>query len=320
MKGLITLLSIKIVIIAGIFMTVIPGFSDNTSVAPLNITNDGQDDFELLNTFNVPTSSGQTLDVTTDAGSVKVTKGSSSSTVVVKVYGDDVTKDRVDYSAGSYSSGVKVTGKVKDQYRDSHEGWNIKLKFEIEVPADYDVTVKTGGGAISIEDVDGTKMIKTGGGAIKIGNTNGRIEVNTGGGAVKIENNTGDISINTGGGAVRLDGFSGNVEINTGGGSVSMNGSNGKIDVTTGGGSIALDYSGSNYGIDLNTGGGSISVDIPSDFSADVNLSTNVGGISTNFGSPDKNGIGSKLKTTINGGGERLECHTGAGSISVSMK
>ncbi len=319
MKGLITILSIKLVVITGILIAVILGFSGNTIVTQGKILNDGQDDFKLLNTYNVPTSSGQTLDVTSDAGSIKVTTGSSSN-IVVRVYGDDVTNNRVDYSAESYSGGVKVTGRVKQEYKNSNEGWNIKLKFEIEVPPNYNIDLKTGGGSISIEDVNGTKIVKTGGGAIKIGNTSGRIEVNTGGGAVKIENNTGDISINTGGGAVRLDEFNGNVEINTGGGSVSMNGSNGKIEVTTGGGSIALDYRGTNYGIDLNTGGGSISVEIPNGFSADVDLSTNVGGISTNFGKPDKDGMGSKFITSINGGGERLECHTGAGSISVNMK
>lgn len=306
-----------VILLFGLVSTV-NGCSGNSYVREVSNYSFGDDDDKLLNDFTITTSPGQTLRVKSDAGSVKIKVGSSDSRVTVKVYGNDETNTRVNYTATGTSDGVEVTAKVKEEYKNNNDGWNFRLRFEIEVPSTYNIRVSTGGGAVSVANTNGTLDINTGGGAISVDNTTGNLDINTGGGAVKITENTGDIDINTGGGAVKLNGFNGNVEVNTGGGSVSMNGSNGSINVTTGGGSISLEYTGANYGIDLNTGAGSISLDIPSNISADINLTTGMGSISSDFGKAEKNGMGSSLRTTINGGGEKIECHTSVGSIRVS--
>lgn len=310
----------KIIVMVILFGTVsgVSGCSGTSSLSKLRNVSSGDDD-KLINEFSISTSSGMTLDLKSDAGSVKIKPGSGSQ-VTVKVYGDDETYKIVDDKAEKTSEGVEVTAKIKDEYKNNKEGWSLKLRFEIEVPSSYNVKVKTGGGSVSVESINGFVNINTGGGGISISNTTGSIDINTGGGSVKISDNSGNISINTGGGAVNLTGFNGNVGVKTGGGSVSMEGSNGSIDVNTGGGSISLDYSGSNRGIDLSTGGGSITLEIPGDFAADLNLYTGVGSISTDFGKAEKNGMSSSLKTKINGGGDEVVCHTGAGSIRVSKK
>lgn len=289
-----------------------------SSLSKLRNISSGDDD-KLINEFTISTSPGMTLNVKCDAGGVKVKPGSGSE-VRVKVYGDDETYSKVEDKAEKTPEGVEVTSKIKDEYKNNNDGWNLKLRYEIEVPSSYNVKVKTGGGSVSVADLTGTVNINTGGGAVSIESITGDVAINTGGGSIKVNNNSGELAINTGGGAVKLSGFSGNVAVNTGGGSVSMEGSNGLINVVTGGGSISLDYSGTNRGISLSTGGGSISLEIPVDFAADLDLYTGVGSISTDFGKAEKNGMSSSLKTTINGGGDEVVCHTGAGSIRVSKK
>lgn len=311
----ITHFSLNLLAISMIFI-LLAGCSSTANVKEFSKNSGINDDF-LLSELNVTTSPGMTLDMQSDAGAVKIKPGSSNE-VRVKVYGDNETKEKIDYSAVSTSSGVSVKSKLKEAYKNN--SGNIKIRFEIEVPSSYNVKVTTGGGSINISEITGEVILLTGGGSITIDKTTGDISINTGGGSVKISDNTGTINVNTGGGSVTLNSFDGNVNVNTGGGSVTMSGSNGSVDVNTGGGSISLDYSGVNNGIELTTGGGSITLDIPSNFAANVNLNTNVGTISSDFGTPEKNGMGSNLVTTINGGGEKLECSTNAGSIRVNYK
>ena len=64
---------------------------------------------------------------------------------------------------------------------------------------------------------------------------------------------------------------------------------------------------------------GQISLDLPSDFDADVDLSTMVGKIHCDFNGTSAKG-NSNLKTTFNSGGEPLKCSTMAGNIKVTKK
>lgn len=289
-----------------------------SSLSKLRNVSSGDDD-KLINEFTISTSPGLTLDVKCDAGSVKIKPGSGSE-VRVRIYGDDETYNKIEDKAEKTPEGVEITSKIKDEYKNNKDGWNLRMRMEIEVPSNYNVKVKTGGGSVSVSDLTGTVNVNTGGGAVSIESITGNVAINTGGGSIKVSGTTGDLAINTGGGAVKLSGFNGDVAVNTGGGSVSMEGSNGQVDVITGGGSISLEYSGSNQGINLSTGGGSISLQIPSDFAADLDLHTGVGSISSDFGKAEKDGMSSTLKTQINGGGDKVVCQTGAGSIRLSKK
>src|SRR5688572_15588393 len=157
-----------------IFAAILSGCSSTANVKEYS-QNSTNDDF-LLNEFSISTSPGMTLDLKSDVGSVKIKPGSGSQ-VTVKVYGDDETYKIVDDKAEKTSEGVEVTAKIKDEYKNNKEGWSLKLRFEIEVPSNYNVRVKTGGGSVSVENINGFVNINTGGGGISISNTTGSIDI-----------------------------------------------------------------------------------------------------------------------------------------------
>lgn len=243
------------------------------------------------------TESGYRLTTNSFAGNIKVTT-SASNEVTVKAYCNEEAKDKLDISAENSSGGVTVDVKKKPGAKLN----SCNFRLEITVPSSYNVSLKTGGGNLSVTSLTG------------------KMDLRSQGGNINLENSSGETIASTQGGNISLKTFEGNVTAETNGGNIKLSGSNGSVSASTNGGNITLDYTGSNNGISLNTSAGNINVEIPAEFNADVDLSTAVGKIVSDFGNPSDKHIGSNLKTTIGSGGNKLVCSTNAGTIIVNKK
>src|SRR5689334_634292 len=94
---------------------------------------------DLIFEKTVSTSPMQLLKVNSFAGSIKVTT-SPISEVSVKVYGKEDTKDNIDVTSESSTTGVDVN--LNKRSSSKKNNWNLRM--EIVVPADYNVSLKTG--------------------------------------------------------------------------------------------------------------------------------------------------------------------------------
>jgi hypothetical protein len=83
--------------------------------------------------------------------------------------------------------------------------------FDIKVPRNYNATISSAGGSVSITGVDGTFRGQTGGGQIDIERANGEVDIRTGGGDVHVSDSRVDGNVSTGGGVVRIEGVTGNI-------------------------------------------------------------------------------------------------------------
>lgn len=111
---------------------------------------------------------------------------------------------------------------VKSSYNGSDRGYSTNIRIEVQVPRQFNVKVDSAGGAIKIQNVEGTINGTTGGGAIKISNAKGNITMSTGGGAILVEDSELDGTVSTGGGHVKIKGNKGNLVGTTGGGKVEV--------------------------------------------------------------------------------------------------
>jgi DUF4097 and DUF4098 domain-containing protein YvlB len=275
----------------------------------------GDNELKVLLEKSLPTQTGQKLRVDAYAGTVKITSWSKNE-IYVKISGNSEAEDNLDFEVSPDESGVKVDALKKSAVQGIH---NLTLKFEISVPLDYNVKVTTGGGNVTLTDLNGTVDISTKGGNVSLGKIDGSVDVSTAGGNISVDANTGRLKLSTAGGNINAEKFDGDVDASTAGGNIHLTGSNGKVEASTAGGNIHFDYSGKNMGVDLSTMAGQISLDLPSDFAADVDLTTMVGKIRCDFNGNSAKGT-SNLKTTFNNGGEPLKCSTMAGNIKVSKK
>lgn len=227
--------------------------------------------------------------------------------------------------------------------------------FEIQIPKNFNVRVKSSGGSVSITGVDGRFTGNTGGGEINIVSANGDVDLHTGGGDIRVTDSNLNGTVATGGGVVMIQRVNGNLSGSSGSGPVVYSqstrnhsgygfgsgngGGKGDVDVTTnvsGGQSttsyIHLDPVGkpsngsfptsasagsSYYGIMMNSAGGPISVPSAPD-----------GALVKTGGGRIRIGPSGGLVAATTGGGDidigpaagSVEAHTGAGRVAIELK
>jgi DUF4097 and DUF4098 domain-containing protein YvlB len=239
------------------------------------------DDKKIIYKKSYKISPNKKIILNTDAGDIQITPWDKSE-VYIKVIGNDNAEEKYDYSFNANSDEVSIDV-------DKKGGWswfsNIKLRFEIKVPNNFNIYANTSGGDIKIGGVNGEIILKTSGGDIW------------------------------------GDRFEGNFIAKTSGGDINIFCSDAKIDASTSGGDIELEYTGVNKGIELKTSGGDIDIKVPRDFNAKAELKTSGGDVDCNLTlNAVKKLSETKIDADINSGGAPLIAITSGGDISVQKR
>ena len=220
------------------------------------------------------TRDGLTLKLIADEGSIHVVTLDRGASPVVR-YSVHVETDLHSHMAQriieSYSItakttpyGVEIVGALPPQPR---HGAQFSVRFEIAVPANYNLDINTEVGDIETADIGGTATLVTQGGNIhteQIGRnglqkaTPGRpvAKLVTEGGHIQIGNVLGDISAFTAGGHIVTGHISGDANLHTGGGNIKAVEIGGKAELATEGGNITVRKA-AKY-VTVKTGGGQI--------------------------------------------------------------
>lgn len=214
---------------------------------------------------------------------------------------------------------------------------DYEVQWNIRVPDRYNLDVRTSGGSIELDAIQGTVEARTSGGSISTGRLGGPANLRTSGGSIKIDGAAGKVDARTSGGSIRIGDTDGPVEARTSGGSISLARVRGTVYARTSGGGITIDDA--TGSIDASTSGGSIRAQLSGQLTADSKLSTSGGGVTVSL-SPNVaveldarasgGGVHSDVPITvhgrqeddqlvgkINGGGPKLTLRTSGGGIRV---
>lgn len=158
---------------------------------------------------------------------------------------------------------------------------NVSISYDLVVPANTQISARTGSG-------DQT-----------IGSVNGAVRAQTGSGSIRIERAGGSLDAQTGSGDVRAASVGGTVRVQTGSGDVEVSQIvRGDVHVQTGSGDVVLSLpADAAYSLDASTGSGGISTAQPI---------TMQGRIRRNH-----------IQGTVRGGGNQVRVKTGSGSIDI---
>lgn len=221
---------------------------------------------------------GGTLSLETDSGKL-IIKSHNKDTVEIDVEIDGSDADEFEVSHSSDGKNVEIIGEKENS---GGWGWNgLKVVFEITVPEEYNLDIRTAGGSIRIEDLTG------------------QVDARTSGGSIKVQDITGDVDLHTSGGSIKTGSINGDLNAHTSGGSITAKFAQQLSDDAV-----------------LDTSGGSITVKMIPDMKVDLDASTSGGRVRTEF---DVDGRIKKksIRGEINGGGPRLKLHTSGGSITI---
>ena len=225
-------------------------------------------------------SSAHNLKLITDMGSVHVEGGDQQGityTIIkrVRAYSEQEARkefETIHISAGNSGETAWIRGQSPRYYNSSHD---FRADFEVQVPNSIDlVNAHTGGGNLSVHNIQGKLEAETGGGNVDLDNISDDIEAQSGGGNVNVGTVGAELKIETGGGRIHITSANGPIEAQSGGGNIEIVTCKRGAQVETGGGSISV----GNCGGDLNaqTGGGSITA---GQINGRVQLETGGGGI-----------------------------------------
>ncbi|MDD5765418.1 MAG: hypothetical protein PHW79_04080 [Candidatus Marinimicrobia bacterium] len=267
---------------------------------------------EIVKKFDVQ--SGGSLDMRNMTGDITVVGEQRNDVEIQEKYRIDAYSESAagkilqDEKANYLQKGNNVTVEGTD-----HHSRRYDSKFNVKIPVAFNVIIKTSGGDLSLDNMQGRANMHTSGGDIEISDVKGEINGSTSGGDITVDRIVGVTKVTTSGGDIKIQHHNGNLWGKTSGGDINVNDLKGDGDVFTSGGDIDIQAavgkilnartSGGNIGlinidaiVDVSTSGGDIVAD---EVKKDFKLSTSGGDI--------------EIKKV----GGKVDAHTSGGDIYV---
>lgn len=223
---------------------------------------------------------------------------------------------------------------------------NVSISYEITTPRQTRLTSRSGSGHQTVAGLVGPAEAGTGSGGIRISDIASDVRLSTGSGNIEIAGIGGSVRAHAGSGSITADKIGGGstvetsakyegkalplvasgtnrgsgnayLDFETGSGNIGLTGISGELRARTGSGRIEAE--GRQAGDwELHTGSGSVRVRLPAQAAFSLNARTSSGSIDSDFpitvqGSMSRH----ELAGVVNGGGSRLDIHTGSGSIRI---
>jgi hypothetical protein len=251
---------------------------------------------------------GGTLTINSDQGAINILTSSQNQVLV-----------HIKKKAKKESRLANFTAEIEQQGNDivieGDGDWNSKVSvtFTITVPSEYNLDLKTGGGAISIDDISGEIKLKTSGGSIKVADmARGSLDADTSGGSISVGDINGNIKVNTSGGSINVGNITGTSKIETSGGSIKVESAKNDVTADTAGGSINIGNVEGNVKVD--TSGGSIKV---GETTGDVIAETSGGSIKIKASKGKVTADTSGGSVTVEGSGGPVSVNTAGGNVTI---
>lgn len=200
----------------------------------------------------------------------------------------------------------------------------VQVDFTVTVPARYNVDLRTSGGNVEVDDLDGRVEARTSGGGIEMGKITGDINAHTSGGNVSLEEGAGAVKLGTSGGNIRVGRAVGKTDLDTSGGRIEIKSVESPVHASTSGGDVNATIKGPMKGdCVLSTSGGRVRAVVDAGASFQLDASTSGGSVHAEglTITIDKGGAGrSRLSGKVNGGGPLLKLRSSGGDVVIETR
>jgi ferric-dicitrate binding protein FerR (iron transport regulator) len=263
----------------------------------------------------VPAEPGGRLRIDLSGGSVEI-EGHDEETVRVEANASGPGANAIDF---------ELTGTPEDlrlrSARRGIAGWFAgRVRVRVRVPNEFSLDVRTSGGSIEVEEIEGRVDLRTSGGDVRVSEIEGPVELRTSGGSIEAEEIGGDLEAETSGGSIEVREIDGRVDVRTSGGSLKVHDVDGAVRARTSGGTISVRFSGAPEG-DVETSGGWIEVEYPEGDGFDLNAESSGGPVELDERSELEGKIEPhKVRAEVNGGGPKLRLRTSGGYIRLRAR
>jgi len=269
---------------------------------------------------------GQRLEVDTARGSIEYHSGAGRGLTVTITCDDGRIADYLDLAFENTPTGARITARKVGG--DSHGGWlsglfggngdSPRIKFLIEGPERADLDLKTAGGHIDLDDIEGAVRVATSGGHITFAGIMGRLDANTSGGHIRGGTLSEGGDLRTSGGHISIDGAGRDLDVRTSGGHITIGPVEGNLHAATSGGRIVVGHIAGS--MELSTSGGSVKAEDGCDGDADVSSSGGNIVLEDMGGHVSARTSGGHMRLTLSdGNGAGADLSTSGGSITLRI-
>lgn len=263
---------------------------------------------------SIPIAPGGTLSIELDAGSIEIeTHDEARVEIDARASGWGEMKFELEHDENE----VELVG--------SFGGWlsglgGGRVRVRARVPEHFDLNLRTSGGNIEVQDLQGDVDAETSGGTIDLKEVEGEVSAETSGGGITAQEIRGALEVKTSGGPIHVSEVSGPVQAETSGGGIRIRDAGAEVDARTSGGSVAVRFAGMPEG-HVETSGGSIEIELPEGAGVDLEAGTSGGRVEIDSsiqvdGSVSRHEVSGEL----NGGGESLDLRTSGGNIRIRTR
>jgi hypothetical protein len=198
----------------------------------------------------------------------------------------------------------------------------VEVEFEIAVPTDSSADLRTSGGDVVVDNLQGAVTAKTSGGDVKLGRIGADINAETSGGNMTLVAGLGSVHLTTSGGNITAKHILGTAELKTSGGDIKIDSVEGALSARTSGGDIKVAFDGALKGDSiLSTSGGQVKASVGKGVGFHVDAATSGGEVEADglTLTIDRGGVGkSNLSGAVNGGGPDLRLRSSGGDIEIT--
>jgi len=264
------------------------------------------------------------LEVLTRSGDVSVRRGPAGS---VSIHGKVYVGDR--WLFGDRHGDVREIEEHPPLRQDGNSihidyvnDRNISVDYEITVPEETAIRIRSGSGDLTIDGTRGSVELQSGSGDVKLSQVTGEIRLQTGSGNVRAQRIAGPLRGTTGSGDIELEETAaGDIDFHTGSGNISAHGIQGAFHADTGSGDITAE--GAQTGTwEIHAGSGNVHLRLPASAAFDANLSTSSGTLE--IGPPITMTVQGRVEERrkeivgkVRGGGPLVRVRTGSGDIQI---
>lgn len=282
-------------------------------------------DASIRKSFQVGPGGRLTLDV--NSGSIEISAAENNEVnieVIRKIKTSDsrqtdeiLREHQVDFQQKGNDVLVKTLGHSSGFWNNLWK--HLEVRYVITVPRKYNLDLKTAGGSITVNDLEGEVVSRTSGGSLNFGHVQGTISGKTSGGSITVKECGGKVDVNTSGGSINLGKVTGPLNAHTSGGSVTIDEVMGDVNASTSGGSIRATISRQpTSNCELSTSGGSIHLNLSKDLNLNLVAKAGGGDVETDVPILVQGTISkSSLQGKMNAGGPELYVHSSGGGVHI---
>ncbi len=280
--------------------------SDNSHLLGNKTEQRKSDSNRIEKTFDI--NAGGQLTIDTEIGDIDVQSVAQdvAKVIIIKDARNDLVFSQEtldDFKVTFNKKGPDLT--IKGEFEKGRNYWlsqlhDLKIRFQVTVPQQYDVDLSTQSGDLSIEGVTG------------------KVYTQSSAGDVIVKNVVGTVNTQTSSGDLRLVKVKGPIFGRSSAGDIALESCQGKVDVKTSSGDIRAEtLTQPKQEWKLQSSDGDIVFVLPSILAATIDARTSAGKVSTDFLVQGNDIRKNRIRGTIKGGGKLLKLRTSAGDIRL---